>query len=168
VRWDNGILLAGRIIETEAYTAADPSCHAHRGMTPRNAVMFGPPGHAYVYFIYGMHYCLNVVTGPEGLGEAILLRAVEPIEGIGPMRQRRLKGPDRQIAAGPARLCQAYGIDMAFNGEDVVAGSGLRVMEGPGPHRPVEARTRIGISDPTAATYPWRFVEAGSPFLSRP
>jgi len=119
IRRADGIELSGVIIETEAYCGAtDSACHAHRGRTPRNAVMFGPPGHAYVYFTYGLHYLLNLVTEEEGHPCAVLLRALAPLSGIAAMRSRRRR-PDPELTNGPAKLCQALGIDKALNGRDI-------------------------------------------------
>lgn len=167
VRKDRGQILSGRIVETEAYLVDDASNHAARGMTPRNSAMYGRAGCAYVYLIYGMHYCLNLVTAPEGVAEAVLVRAVEPVEGLEGMRERRPCGRDQLLTSGPARLCQAFGIDLSLNKTDAVAGDLLWVDEGPGPRGHVQTRTRIGISNAVAAAYAWRFVEAGNPYLSR-
>ncbi len=151
----------GRIIEVEAYTADDPASHSFRGMTTRNSTMFGPAGHLYVYFTYGMHHCANVVTGDVGDGQAVLLRAVEPLEGIEAMVARR--GRSRNIADGPGKLCQAFGIDMSDNGLDLCAqgpkGSvrslGLYDDGMPPPPSPTVS-TRIGIS--VGVDTPWRWT----------
>ncbi|MDQ2730201.1 MAG: DNA-3-methyladenine glycosylase, partial [Armatimonadota bacterium] len=110
---------------------------------------------------------LNLVTAPEGVAEAVLIRAVEPVKGIDLMRQRRPCGKDQLLTSGPARLCQAFGIDLSLNKTDAVAGDSLSVEEGPSPAGPIGTRTRIGISNTVAAAYPWRFVEVGNPYLSR-
>jgi DNA-3-methyladenine glycosylase len=163
-------LVAVALSEVEAYAgAADPASHAYRGMSARNAVMFGPPGHAYVYFTYGMHWCVNVVCGPPGEAEAVLLRAGRIIAGEELARRRRGFDPSRSprdLARGPARLCQALAIDHAQNGADLCdpagalrlrgggdsAGSGA---ESAGTQPRIEAGPRVGISK--AADLPWRF-----------
>jgi DNA-3-methyladenine glycosylase len=144
----------GRIVEVEAYREDDPASHTYRGRTARNAVMFGPAGHLYVYFTYGMHHCANVVTGPEGHGAAVLLRAVEPIGGTDVMRERR--GGRRQLADGPAKLCQAFAIGPEHNGVDVCRGTGIALVDDgvPPPPTPVVG-PRVGIS--RAVDVPWRF-----------
>ena len=144
----------GRITEVEAYREDDPASHTFRGRTERNAVMFGPPGHLYVYFTYGMHHCANVVTGPEGTGAAVLLRAVEPLDGADTMRERRHRR--RQIADGPAKLCQAFAIGPEHNGADVCRGDGPGLFDDgtPPPMDPIVG-PRVGISK--AVEVPWRW-----------
>ena len=159
----------GRIVETEAYCGAnDPAAHSFRGPTARTATMFGPAGRLYVYFVYGMHWCCNPVCGDEGAGEAVLLRALEPLAGLEAMRAARPAARrDRDLANGPARLCQAFEITGAQDGIDLVTGSGgLRIVDDgiPPPQEPVVA-TRIGIS--RAADAPWRWYVPCSAFVSR-
>ncbi len=154
-------LTAGKIVETEAYLSKDdPACHACRGKTRRNEPMFGPPGRAYIYFIYGNHFCFNVVTAPAGAGEAVLVRALEPLHGLELMRQRRGGGDSPlHLTGGPGRLCQALAIDGSFNDHDlrlpplwIAAGSEIEagaVARGPriGISRAVERRLRFYIRD---------------------
>ena len=144
----------GRIIEVEAYREDDPASHTFRGRTPRNAVMFGPAGHLYVYFTYGMHFCANVVTGPEGVGAAVLLRAVEPVAGVDLMSARR--GGRRQLADGPAKLCQAFGIGRDHDGTDLLTGDGVGLYDD-GVPPPTDPRVgpRVGIT--RAVDVPWRW-----------
>lgn len=144
----------GRITEVEAYREDDPASHTYRGRTDRNAVMFGAPGHLYVYFTYGMHHCCNVVTGPSGHGAAVLLRAVEPIAGVDLMRERRRGRP--QLADGPAKLCQAFAIGPEHNGTDLCRGGDVGLFDDgvPPPDLPLVG-PRIGISK--AVEVPWRF-----------
>jgi DNA-3-methyladenine glycosylase len=158
--------LVGRIVECEAYQEDDPASHSFRGLTNRTEVMFGPAGCLYVYFSYGMHFCMNVVTGREGEGSAVLLRAVEPIEGLEWMRRRRRVSDPRLLCSGPARLTQAYGIGRADNGMDLISGRNLFVSAGtPLPDEQAGAGPRVGI---TAATdRPWRYFELGNAFVSR-
>jgi len=168
VRHVDGQRLAGRIVETEAYhQEGDEACHAFRGRTQRNAVMFGPPGRLYVYFIYGMHHCMNVVVEPEGVGAAVLIRALEPLEGLEAMRRRR--GPriaPRDTANGPAKACQALGVDRALDGADLLAGPEIRLEDGPAPkEREIVAATRIGIAK--SAHLPWRFYWKNNPHISK-
>ncbi len=162
----------GRIVEVEAYRGEeDPASHAFRGMTPRNTVMFGPPGRLYVYFTYGMHWCSNVVCGQDGLARAVLLRAVEPIEGVEQMKSARIDSGGvvrnlRELARGPARLCQAFSIDGSDNGADIVSGDrGIVIVDdGVAPPKNPGISGRVGIRD--AADYPWRFFVPGSVYVS--
>jgi DNA-3-methyladenine glycosylase len=157
--------VAVRLTEVEAYDGAgDPGSHAHRGRTDRNAVMFGPPGHLYVYFTYGMHHCCNVVCGPAGSASAVLLRAGEVVEGLELARTRRGAVPDRDLARGPARLCVALGIDLASNGLDLAAGA-VTLVAGDAPEPElVSAGPRVGLRG--AAERPWRFWLADEPTVS--
>jgi DNA-3-methyladenine glycosylase len=159
-------LTAGIIVETEAYDGAnDPASHAWRGQTQRNAVMFGPPGYAYVYFTYGMHYCLNAVTGPVRQASAVLLRAIQPTIGLDLMREQRgAHIPDRDLARGPGRLCQALGITTSDNGADL-AGNALWISEtADAPNLIIVATPRIGIT--RAAERPWRFAVRDNQYVS--
>jgi DNA-3-methyladenine glycosylase len=158
----------GRIVEVEAYVGAeDPAAHSYRGPTPRTATMFGDGGHLYVYFTYGMHWCANAVCGRAGEGWGVLLRAIEPVAGIEAMREARgWPARDRDIGRGPARLAQAFGIDRALDGADLVRGDrGLRLLDDgtPPPDDPV-ASPRVGIS--RAVEHPWRWHVAGNPHVS--
>jgi DNA-3-methyladenine glycosylase len=163
---DAGTLVRGRIVETEAYLPlVDPACHAYRGRTKRNAVMFGDPGRAYVYFIYGNHYCLNVTTERPGTGAAVLIRAVEPTAGLAAMRHRRLPGTtDYRLASGPGNLCRAFSIDRRCDGKDLRSGV-LRIIARSS-HRPiVKAAKRVGLS--VAQDWPLRFYDASSRSVSK-
>lgn len=146
VRRTDGVELSAMIVETEAYCGEkDSACHAHRGKTPRNAVMFGPPGHAYVYFTYGMHYLLNLVTEKEGNPCAVLIRGVIPVSGIAAMEARRKK-KGRDLANGPAKLCQALAIDKSLNGWDLTLGKEMWVEDYQTfPAKKIIAAPRIGI-----------------------
>ena len=156
--------VGGDIVEVEAYHHTDPAAHSYRGRTDRNAVMFGPPGYAYVYRSYGIHWCLNFVCEGEGSASAVLIRALHPVTGLAAMRRRRGMSDERRLCAGPGRLCEALAITSAHNG--------LRLDRPPfalyAHTKAVEiaAGPRIGISK--AVEQPWRYGLAGSPFLSRP
>jgi DNA-3-methyladenine glycosylase len=167
VRALDQVVLIARIVETEAYREDDPASHSYRGRTARTDVMFGPPGHLYVYFTYGMHFCMNVVTGGDGEGSAVLLRAAEPLEGVDLMRERRGVRRPTELCSGPARLTRAFGVSRAHNGADLVGDGGVFVARGTRlPDALVGVSPRIGIRH--AAALPWRFFEVGSPFVSRP
>ncbi|MBN1975937.1 MAG: DNA-3-methyladenine glycosylase [Anaerolineae bacterium] len=171
VRLLDGERLSGRIVEVEAYVGEeDQACHARSGRTERNASMYGPPGCAYVYFVYGMHYCLNVVTEREGLPAAVLVRALEPLEGVEAMQARRGGRADVELASGPARLCQALAIDRQFDGADLcVPDVDLFIERAAGvPDGAVVAGPRIGVrGDEAALVAPWRFYVRDSRCLSR-
>jgi DNA-3-methyladenine glycosylase len=156
--------VAVRLTEVEAYDGAnDPGSHAYRGPTPRNSVMFGPPGRLYVYFTYGMHYCCNVVCGPEGTASAVLLRAGEVVDGMVTARQRRRRSSDRDLARGPARLCQALGIDLSHNGARLEVPP-LTLEPGPPPEA-VSSGPRVGLR--LAAERAWRFWLPDDPTVSQ-
>ena len=162
--------VGGRIVETEAYDREDPASHTFSGPTPRNAVMFGPPAHVYVYRSYGIHWCLNFVCREEGHGAGVLIRALEPLTGIDVMRQRRGLEPLRLLSSGPGRLAQALGISHRNNGMSLLEAPFH--IEAPEEYSAAEATPpiatgpRIGISK--AMDVPWRFGLAGSRFLSKP
>jgi DNA-3-methyladenine glycosylase len=158
----NGV--GGTIVEVEAYHHTDPAAHSYRGATERNAVMFGPPGKAYVYRSYGIHWCLNFVCEREGSASAVLIRALAPAQGLAAMRRRRGVRDERLLCSGPGKLCQALGVSIAHNGLaldrapfDMRARAGdVEIVSGP----------RIGISK--AVEQPWRYGLKGSKFLSKP
>ena len=158
---------AGIIVETEAYEASDPACHAYVGRTARNEVLFGPPGHAYVYLSYGIHSLLNFVTEPEGTASAVLIRALEPTEGIDLMRERRGQERIEALCSGPGKLAEALGIDLSLNGADLFQPP-FELSEPAGEWGTVDVVTgpRIGITK--AAELPWRYCVSGSRFVSRP
>ena len=172
----SAVVLRARIVEVEAYMEGDPACHADRGKTARNAPLFGPAGHAYVYFTYGMHWCLNVTTGREGEGQGCLLRAARPLDGLELMRSRRSTKrspragplPDRELLRGPARLAQAFGLDGAWSGQDVCPGPRTGVpalhLADDGERVACAAGPRTGVA--AAADLPWRYVVPGSPWAS--
>lgn len=166
-----GLLCSGMVVEVEAYLGRnDPACHAARGKTPRNAIMFEAPGHCYVYLIYGMYLCMNVVSDPQGIGSAVLIRAVEPLEGIAVMHRRRSKEAKkprvlRDLARGPGRLCQALGVSRGFSGEHFATSSRLWLE----PYRDVApdkiaTSSRIGISE--GADLPLRFYLQDNEWVS--
>jgi DNA-3-methyladenine glycosylase len=159
------VVLVGRIVETEAYQEDDPASHSFRGLTSRTEVMFGPPGRLYVYFTYGMHFCMNVVTGRDGEGSAVLLRAAEPLSGLEAMSARRGVEDPLRLCSGPARLAEAFGVGRDQNGLDLVEGGAMWLAAGRRvPDGRVSSGPRIGIR--RAADVPWRFFDATSPFVS--
>jgi DNA-3-methyladenine glycosylase len=157
---------AGVIVETEAYHESEPASHSFAGLTPRTSIIFGPPGRAYIYRSYGIHALLNAVCEPVGVGAAVLIRALEPIDGIDHMRARRGLDAVRQLCSGPGKLTQALGIELDLNGSDLRRGP-IIFSARPAAWRdpPIDVDARIGITK--AAELPWRFTVAGSPFVSR-
>lgn len=170
VRTRGNVRLIGMIVEVEAYRGTiDPASHAYRGMTQRNEVMFRVGGHLYVYFTYGMHFCMNVVTGKAGVGEAVLIRAIEPIEGISIMRKNRGFGNSLadlvSLTNGPAKVCQALGISRPENGIDLVKGPVFIARGIRAPRPRIVVSTRIGIREGTDR--PWRYYIKDNPWVSR-
>jgi len=157
---------SGRIVETEAYLPGDPACHAYTGRSARNATLFGPPHRAYVYQIYGRSLCFNLASEPEGTGAGVLVRALEPLEGIALMETRRGTTVVRDLCRGPGRLTQALGIDRAVDGADLSVGDGLWLAEGVSPPGRIRSSRRIGLT--RAAERRLRYYEAGNRFVSGP
>lgn len=158
------VVLVARLVEVEAYLGpADPASHAYR-RTPRSEIMWGPPGRAYVYFSYGNHYCMNVVTEPEGVAGAVLLRAAEPVEGVRVMQKLRGVQDVRKLLSGPGRLAQALAVDRRFNGWDLTQRGPLYLAPGDPPAR-IATSPRVGIR--RAVDRPWRFFDPQSPYVSR-
>lgn len=166
-------ILVARLVETEAYLAeGDPGCHAARGRTERNSPMFGPPGTIYVYLIYGMHLCMNLVTQPEGTPEAVLLRAAQPLAGIDAMRERRGRPALKDLCSGPAKLVQAFGVTLQENGREITRAHGapgdLFTAAAPDPPDSVAVTTRIGLGEGCGEDLMLRYLIPGSPWISRP
>ncbi len=162
----------GRIVETEAYLHDDPACHASRGLTERTRVIFGKAGHAYIYFIYGKYFCFNVVSGQEGCGEAVLIRALEPVAGISLMQQRRGTEGIKDLCSGPAKLVIAMGIEKSYNGLDlgseqmhILAANSLPESFPVVVQQTITTTTRIGISKGQELAY--RYYLSGNPFISK-
>jgi DNA-3-methyladenine glycosylase len=158
--------VGGIIVETEAYERDDPACHAFGGPTARNAPIFGPPGRIYVYLCYGIHSMFNLVAEPDGTAAAVLVRALEPTEGLAAMRERRGMERARDLCSGPGKICQALAIGLHQSGMDALAEPFLLTEPNPPSQREIVAGPRIGLTK--AADYPWRYCLAESPFLSRP
>ncbi len=166
VRVEGRVRLAARIVETEAYVGEDDAAsHAARGLTRRNAPMFGPPGHAYIYKIYGFHHCLNIVTERTGYPAAVLIRAAEPLAGLARMRRRRGVERAEDLASGPGKLGQAFGLTLEMSGMDMTRGD-FHVEPGArAPEESIAVSRRVGIVK--AVEQPWRFYLAGNPNVSR-
>jgi DNA-3-methyladenine glycosylase len=161
--------IVGRIVETEAYDQTDTASHSYRGVTPRTATLFGSPGHLYVYFTYGKHYCCNVVCGLTGQGAAVLIRALEPLKGqtiMAANRQARPNWPPGRLTNGPGKVCQAFGIDKTLNGHDLRQPPLQLCLEPALPAVCIRQTVRIGIS--TARDKPWRFYIRDNTYVSRP
>ena len=166
VRESDDGMTAGRIVETEAYLPGDPACHAYSGKSPRNATLFGPPHRAYVYQIYGTSFCFNLSSEPDGEGAGVLVRALEPIEGLALMRERRGVQTERDLCRGPGRLCRALEIDRSLDGVDLFAHPRLWLADADGATVRIRRSRRIGLT--RAAERRLRFYAAGSPFVSGP
>lgn len=160
----DGEVVRARIVETEAYDQTDAASHSYKGRTPRTDIMFGPAGFLYVYFTYGMHYCCNVVTGKDGEGSAVLIRAVEPLEGKDILERRRGK-VGTEVTNGPAKLCQALDITKDLNGHDLTKAPLCLSMQQEISDHMIAATARIGISE--AKDVPWRFFITDNPYVSR-
>ncbi|HLC22427.1 MAG TPA: DNA-3-methyladenine glycosylase [Candidatus Nanoarchaeia archaeon] len=156
----------GKIVETEAYLQRDPGSHSHKGMTPRNAQMFGKAGTAYVYFIYGMYHCFNIVTNKEGIGEAVLIRALQPVNGIELMKKRRKTDDIRNLCSGPGKLVIAMGITKHHNGADLLTGTIRLLPRKKNKKIDIVTCTRVGIS--IGKELPYRFYIKNNPFISKP
>lgn len=160
----NGETVRVKIVETEAYDQTDAASHSYRGKTPRTDSMFGPAGYLYVYFTYGMHYCCNIVTGPEGTGSAVLIRAVEPLEGEHVLNELRPHS-GVNLTNGPAKLCQALGINKTLNGHNLAVKPLKLIPQPPLDASTISVSTRIGISK--AKDAPWRFYITNNPYVSK-
>ncbi len=165
VRMLDGQTIRVKIVETEAYDQTDAASHSYRGKTARTGVMFGESGHLYVYFTYGMHYCCNVVVGRQGHGAAVLIRAVEPLEGVDVIEKNRGR-IGVETTNGPAKLCRALGIDIRLNGHDLRSGELQLRPRSPLPTAAIVQTTRVGIT--RAIDVPWRFYIKGNPYVSKP
>lgn len=162
----NGSILRAKIVETESYDQSDVASHSYKGETERTKVMFGKSGYLYVYFTYGMHYCCNIVVGPKNYGAAVLIRAVQPLLGEAVMLNQRKGKGGVELTNGPAKLCQALGIDKALNGHNLQT-KPLKLMASPElPWQEIVQTTRIGISE--AKDVPWRFYIRGNKYVSKP
>ena len=158
----DGHTLRVRIVETEAYDETDAASHSYKGKTPRTDVMFGEPGHLYVYFTYGMHYCCNIVTGEKGVGAAVLIRAVEPLEGEEFMQELRMFS-GKELSNGPAKLCHALGINKSLNGHNLKQSPLKLIIQKP--IKDITQTKRVGISQ--AKDVLWRFYITGNKFVSK-
>lgn len=165
VREIDGQKLAGIIVETEAYDQTDAASHSYRGQTPRTNVMFGPAGHLYVYFTYGMHYCCNVVTGLAGHGSAVLIRAIEPVAGVGKMSELRQGRKGIELTNGPAKLCRALNINHSLNGHNLRESPLQLIIKPALQESKIIQTTRIGIT--RATDVPWRFYIRNNPYVSK-
>ena len=166
-REPDGTVTRGRIVETEAYCGyRDKACHSYKGKSDRTKAMFGPSGHAYIYLIYGMYHCFNVTSGPSGEPEAVLIRALEPLDGLDFMESRRGTSKIRQLCSGPGKLCMAMDIHKAHYGTDLLTAGGLYLEAAPPPAEVIASRRiNIGYAE-EAVDFLWRFSEAGSTFVS--